>query len=255
MAYLQTHFFSRTLNVAVEVEVLLPEPDQGIGQAAASAEALPAVLYLLHGYSDDQTIWMRRTSIERYAAEHNLAVVMPAVNHSFYTNEPMGERYWDFVSEELPMVMHRLFHLSQRREDTFAAGLSMGGYGALKLALTHPDRFAAVGCFSGVLDVAGRMGLDVPNLSLARVFGTAEQVRGSENDLYHLLTIHAGDAVKPRLFLACGTSDFLYDQFCKFVPRAKALGWDVTATETPDVGHEWRFWDAKIAEFIPFMLK
>ena len=93
MALLHVNFFSRALNVASSVDVILPENAQGIGVTASGAEALPRVLYLLHGYSDDQTIWQRRTSVERYAAGHNLAVIMPAVNHSFYCNEQGGERY------------------------------------------------------------------------------------------------------------------------------------------------------------------
>ena len=154
MAFLQVQFYSDTLTVASSAYVILPEPRQGIGMKAAAADELPKVLYLLHGYSDDHTIWMRRTSVERYAAEYNLAVIMPAVNHSFYTNEAQGEKYWDYVSEELPEVMHRFFRLSKKPEDTYVAGLSMGGYGAMKLALTHPERFAAAASFSGAVDVA-----------------------------------------------------------------------------------------------------
>ena len=117
MAFLQVEFFSKTLGVASTVNVILPEADMGIGVTAGGREeTLPKVLYLLHGYSDDHSIWMRRTSVERYAAEYPLAVVMPAVNHSFYCNEAEGERYWDYVSEELPQVMHKFFRLSDRPE-------------------------------------------------------------------------------------------------------------------------------------------
>ena len=95
MAFLETHVFSQALEVAVTVNVLLPEPSQGIGLEGATAQEPPRVMYLLHGYSDDQSIWMRRTSVERYCAKYNLAVIMPAVNHSYYANELQGERYWD----------------------------------------------------------------------------------------------------------------------------------------------------------------
>ncbi|MBR5046938.1 MAG: esterase family protein, partial [Eubacterium sp.] len=87
MAFLQVQFFSDSLNVGSTVNVILPEANQGIGIQASGQGELPKVLYLLHGYSDDHSIWMRRTSVERYAAAHNLAVIMPAVNHSFYCNE------------------------------------------------------------------------------------------------------------------------------------------------------------------------
>ena len=256
MAFLQVQFFSEALNVASTVNVILPEPRMGIGISAAEQDAaLPRVLYLLHGYSDDHSIWMRRTSVERYAAAHQLAVIMPAVNHSFYTNEAQGERYWDYVSEELPAVMHRFFRLSDRPEDTFAAGLSMGGYGALKLGLSHPERFAAIGSFSGAVDIADMThrksdGID----NMKRVFGNLRALPGSDNDLFHLLAQHALDAHRPRLYISCGTSDFLYHQHRKFVPEAERLGWDVTHFEKPDAVHEWGFWDDQIRFFIPWML-
>ena len=155
MAFLQIQFFSAALNVASTVNVILPESNQGIGMNASKDEVLPKVLYLLHGYSDDHSIWMRRTSVERYAANQNLAVIMPAVNHSFYCNEAYGEKYWDYVSEELPETMQSFLRLSDQPEDTYVAGLSMGGYGAMRLALTYPERFAGAGSFSGAVDLAG----------------------------------------------------------------------------------------------------
>lgn len=256
MAFLQVEFFSKALGVASTVNVILPEADMGIGVAAGSGEeALPKVLYLLHGYSDDHSIWMRRTSVERYAAEYPLAVVMPAVNHSFYCNEAEGERYWDYVSQELPEIMHRFFRLSDRPEDTFAAGLSMGGYGALKLGLTYPERFAAVGSFSGGVDVADMTRFSGDRLrEMERVFGDLQKVAGSEQDLFHLLKRNSGAAKKPRLYISCGTADFLYGAHKKLVPAAEQAGWDVTHYEKPGATHEWGFWDEQIRYFIPWML-
>ena len=92
MALAQLGFFSSALDVQVSVNIILPEVQQGIGMEGSRGDDLPGVLYLLHGYSDDHTIWLRRTSVERYAAGLNLAIVMPAVNHSFYLNEAHGER-------------------------------------------------------------------------------------------------------------------------------------------------------------------
>lgn len=254
MAFLQVQFFSGTLNVASTVNVILPEPNQGIGMEAARAGQLPKVLYLLHGYSDDHSIWMRRTSVERYAAAHNLAVIMPAVNHSFYTNEAQGERYWDYISQELPQTMHSFFRLSDRPEDTFAAGLSMGGYGAMKLALTYPERFAAAGSFSGGVDMAGTIAGrdDQFKAQMRRVFGDLEKLPGSANDLFHLMKTKPDKA--PRLYVSCGTADFLYGQHQRFVPALKTCGWDVTAYEKPGAVHEWGFWDEEIRKFIPWAL-
>lgn len=100
---------------------------------------LHPTLYLLHGLSDDDSIWLRRTSIERYVAQMGIAVVMPQVHRSFYTDMAAGGQYWTFISEELPALARSFFPLSAKREDNFVAGLSMGGYGALKLGLRKPE--------------------------------------------------------------------------------------------------------------------
>lgn len=253
MAFLQVEFFSQALEVASSVNVLLPEGNMGIGVQAGGGTQLPKVLYLLHGYSDDHTIWMRRTSVERYAAKYPLAVVMPAVNHSFYCNEPMGERYWDYISEELPRVMHSFFRLSDRPEDTFAAGLSMGGYGALKLGLTYPECFAAVGSFSGAVNVARAQPDTAEGIfKKERAFG-AEPV-APELDLFRLLETRGGDRRKPRLYVSCGTEDSLFDDHQAFIPAAEQNGWDITHREAAGFSHEWAFWDEEIRRFIPWML-
>lgn len=251
MAFLQIQFFSDTLQVASTVNVILPEAKQGIGIRAAEEKALPAVLYLLHGYSDDHSIWMRRTSVERYAAAHNLAVIMPAVNHSFYCNEAHGERYWDYVSEELPEIMHHFLKISDRPEDTCVAGLSMGGYGAMRLALTYPERFAAAASFSGAVDIAGiaaRHGEDG-----VRMFGEKTDIRGTELDTYWLMEKNAKAPRKPRLYVSCGTEDFLYGAHRAFVPALLEHGWDVTRHDEPGAIHEWGFWDREIERFIAFI--
>lgn len=254
MAFLETHVFSQALEVAVTVNVLLPEPSQGIGLEGAKAQEPPRVMYLLHGYSDDQSIWMRRTSVERYCAKYNLAVVMPAVNHSYYANELQGERYWDYVSQELPQMMHSMFRLSQAPGTELVAGLSMGGYGAMKLALTYPERFAAAASFSGAVDAEALLRKREPRPTMRRAFGTAKAFHGSENDLFHIMEENAQAPHKPRLYVACGTEDFLFGHHKKFVPALEKNGWDVTHEETPGFGHEWAYWDAQLAAFLPFAL-
>ncbi len=249
MALFHLVYFSDVLGVQTPVDVIIPEGKQGIGVDTAGERELPKVLYLLHGYSDDQTIWQRRTSVERYAAGYNLAIIMPGVNHSFYCNEEYGERYWDFVSQELPMMMHRFFRLSDKPEDTFVAGLSMGGYGAMKLALNFPERFGAAASFSGAVDIASTSTRHAHNWK--RITG-GKSIRGTDCDLRHMLRVNGGAEHKPRLYVSCGTADFLYGQHQKFVPAAKKAGWDVTAYEEPDATHEWGFWDREIRKFIAF---
>ena len=250
MAFLQIQFFSAALNVASTVNVILPEANQGIGMGASKDERPPKVLYLLHGYSDDHSIWMRRTSVERYAADHNLAVIMPAVNHSFYCNEVYGEKYWDYISDELPRTMHRFLRLSSRPEDTYVAGLSMGGYGAMRLALTYPEHFAGAASFSGAVDLAGLFYQRLRGGEIDRVFGDRNEIKGSEFDTFYLMEKNAKAAHKPWLYVSCGTKDFLFDQHKAFIPALKKNGWDVMSHEEPDAIHEWGFWDAQIKAFI-----
>ena len=250
MAFLQIQFFSAALNEASTVNVILPEDNQGIGIGAAKDERPPKVLYLLHGYSDDHSIWMRRTSVERYAASHNLAVIMPAAGHSFYCNEVYGGKYWDYVSDELPRAMHRFLRLSDRPEDTYVAGLSMGGYGAMRLALTYPEHFAGAASFSGAVDLAGILYQRNLSAESHRVFGDLEEIKGSEYDLFFLMEKNAKAGQKPWLYVSCGTKDFLFDQHKAFVSDLRRNGWEVMGHEEPDTGHDWAFWDDQIKAFI-----
>src|SRR4051794_27694830 len=120
MAFLDVHAFSEALGQQVSFYVLLPQQTtREIGVTTTQAKAAYPVLWLLHGLSDDHTMWLRRTSIERYAAERNLAVVMPGVARSWYQDMASGPRYWTFLTEELPSLCRSWFPLSQRREDQF----------------------------------------------------------------------------------------------------------------------------------------
>lgn len=123
MAVIHGNFYSKTLENGVQLEIALPEPIRD-----GARERLP-VLYLLHGNSDDATVWQRRTSIERYADEYGLAVVMPGVQRgSAYTDQVNGEAWYTYIAREVPDMARRYLKVSQRPEDTFVAGLSMGGY-------------------------------------------------------------------------------------------------------------------------------
>ncbi len=246
MALIQCDFFSETLQLSTSMNVILPQP----------ARARYPVLYLLHGLSDDHTIWLRRTSIERYVDPLGLAVVMPAVHRSFYADMARGNRYWTFVSRELPALARGFFPISRRREDTFVAGLSMGGYGAFKLALSFPQRFAAAASLSGALDQAGPAPHDADPAMVAEmenIYGDLDKLAGSPNDVMHLARQVAKSAgPKPRLYQCCGTEDFLYQQNLRFRDQALALGLDLTYEEGPGE-HEWGYWDRMIQRVLAWL--
>ena len=248
MALLCIDFVSDVLEVGASMNVVWPQATEhqvGVSGGRDTAGG-PPLLYLLHGRSDDHTAWVRNTSLERYAVAAGVAVVMPAVRRSFYTDERHGDRFWTFLTEELPAVVGSMFRVSQRREDTFVAGLSMGGYGALKWALREPDRFAAVASMSGALDVVELIGDPRRRAELVdRVFGPSP---APDEDLFSLLEA-ADPARLPRMHLSCGTEDELVDQSRRFAERARALGADVT-TDFRTGEHEWGFWDAEIQQVL-----
>jgi putative tributyrin esterase len=253
----EVRFFSDVLVSRCAMYVLLPQRKP----LDASFHYAPPfrVLYLLHGHSDDHTAWLRWSSIERYVEGLNLAVVMPAVQNSFYTDMAHGGKFFTFVTEEIPAIAHDLYPLSTRREDTFVAGLSMGGYGAFKLALSLPERYAAAASLSGAVDireVVKRKEKDPGNSAwletMQNIFGDLEKVPGSAHDLFPLAEKVAKSKVKPRLFQFCGTEDFLYADNLRFRDFVKPLGFDYTYVEGPG-DHTWGYWDASIQKVLAWL--
>ncbi|GIF13129.1 alpha/beta hydrolase [Actinoplanes teichomyceticus] len=246
MALIRCDFDSEALELRTAMTVILPDRDTG---------APPPVLYLLHGLTDDHTAWSRFTAVERYAAGHHLAVVMPQVHRSFYANEAYGMRFWDFLSAELPETVKQFFRVSGRREETYVAGLSMGGYGAMKWALREPERFAAAATLSGALDLAYIQEHDRrPHMRalVARVFGD-RVVAGGDEDLMHLLR-EADPRRLPRLMLRCGTEDDLLAQNRRFVAACRANGVELNARFGPGE-HAWEYWDEQLPAVIDFLLE
>ncbi len=260
MAFLDFHFFSETLGLTCAAHVLIPQGTvKQIGMAGGGRREKYPTLYLLHGLSDDHTIWMRRTSIERYAAERNIAVVMPAVGRSFYQDTASGAKYWTFVSEELPALCEQFFPLSGEREQRFAAGLSMGGYGALRLGLACPEKFAAAASLSGALDLArrlreaGREGALMNRAEYTGIFGPELRGEGTDADLFFLAEKLAASAgPKPALYIACGTEDGLLGESRAFREHLSRLGLDAAYHESPG-GHDWACWDAEIQRVLAWL--
>ena len=248
MAHLVVDYYADALGVQTRMHVLLPQRP-----AAGKAKTL----YLLHGMSDDEGTWMRRTSIERYAEEKGLAVVMPDGGLGWYTDMYRGLAWFKFISGELPALCRRFFPiLSDKREDTYIGGNSMGGYGALKCALRAPQTFSKVISLSGALDAADTaINNTVPATRRywEDVFGPAEDVSGSENDLFAAATALTDPALRPRIYMWCGTEDFLYAQNIRMRDHLRALGYDLTYEESPG-DHQWRHWDKKIADALDWLL-
>lgn len=256
MALIHCDFFSEVLGLSSSMYVILPqETKTQIGMKGTVRNKKHPTLYLLHGLSDDHSIWLRRTSIERYVAELGLAVVMPAVHRSFYTDMANGYRYWTFISEELPEIARSFFPLSDAREDNFAAGLSMGGYGAFKLALAKPEKYAAAASLSGAVNMASRVKNIEADMQTEwkNVFGDLDRVEGSENDLFFLARrLKESGSPLPMLYQCCGTEDFLYEDNVKFRDYAWELKLNLTYEEGPGT-HEWGYWDKMIQNVLKWL--
>ena len=252
----EINFFPETLGLRSTMYVLLPQ--RTLAETRTKRKLKYRTLYLLHGYSDDHTAWQRWTSIEKYVEDLNLAVVMPAVHLSFYNDMVHGGKYWQFISEEVPAVVRDMFPLSDDRKDNFVAGLSMGGYGAFKLALTHPDRFAAAASLSGALDIWSVVNprSDRNNklwlAAMRTVFGDLSKVPGSKHDLIALAKKVAKGALRPRLYQCCGTEDILYPDNIRFRDAVRKLPLDLTYEDGPGE-HVWPYWDKMIQNVLAWM--
>lgn len=257
MAQMTCHFFSDVLQKHTGMTVIIPEQtsNQYGGINKDQQQTLP-VLYLLHGFSDDHTIWSRRTSIERYADAHGIAVVMPDGDHSFYTDMHQGKNYFTFLTEELPKKVAYFFPVSTAPEDTYVAGLSMGGYGALKWALSKPEAIHKVASLSGAVDMAKlRMEREATDMAplMDQIFANKD-ISGTSNDLFYLLKQGVNQkADMPAIYLACGTEDFLYEDNKRFSEMLET--YQLASNITFDSGtHEWGYWDRHIKAVLDWML-
>ncbi|MDR2879591.1 MAG: esterase family protein, partial [Fusobacteriales bacterium] len=231
--------------------VIIPESDEIFtGQFNKNLKTL----YLLHGLGNDYSTYMRYTSIERYALKKNLAVVMPSADHSFYTDMEYGHKYFTFISEEIPQFIRNVFPFSDKREDNFIAGHSMGGYGSFKTALLKPESFAAAASLSGALDI-NHFFIEGPKngFNTKSIYGDIKTPENTDNDLFYLIKKHAENStVLPKLYQTCGTEDFLYDDNVRFRNLAQKLKLPLTYKESPG-GHEWEFWDNAVKEVIDWL--
>lgn len=248
MALIELNVYSEALGMQTQVLVIMPQRST-LGQIGITAKAEDTAykcLYLLHGLSDDQTIWLRRTSIERYASEYGICVVMPRADRSFYCDTAYGASYYTYIAKELPMRIQEFFHVSPKREDTYIAGLSMGGYGAMKIALRETQTFCAGAGLSPVADLKSSSFDDL----LRIIFGSDHVPE--QDDLLCLAEQQKNASQKPRLYMAVGKEDFLYD-CCQTLRKKLEKNYDFTYYEEDNIGHSWVFWDAQIQQVLKWM--
>lgn len=244
MALCEVHWSSAVLEKKVGTYVILPDA----GQPPF------ATYYLLHGLSDDYTVWLRRTRIEWYVRELPLIVVMPDGFRGFYTDNADGPAYAKYAAEELVAFVERNFPARASREARCVGGLSMGGYGALRLALGYPHLFCSANSHSGALMHGGRAA-PRPDGPLApaefhRIFGPRPP--GSGHDLVALAerARRAGGPL-PKLLMDCGTDDFLLEDNRALHRELERLGVPHEYREFPGA-HTWDYWDEHVQDALAF---
>lgn len=267
MALLKINFESQYLANNHEVNVILPDKPQKLEPKAFYQSGKKyKVLWLLHGTFGDQTDWVRKTNIELYACEKNLAVVMPPALNSNYSNwedTMLGYRMFDYLTEELMPLVYGWFPVSDRREDNFIAGLSMGGRGTIKYAVNHPQRFAAAAVLSAApmdLDEMrpnhpfGLLDTENPRMkNTLRNAGGLEAFKKSNENVWAIIDRLAPAGTLPRLMFACGEEDALiYKNYLKFKAHCEEIGLQAHWFTKPGYAHEWRFWDLAIQEALTF---
>ncbi|MEM7680616.1 MAG: alpha/beta hydrolase family protein [Planctomycetota bacterium] len=248
MALIQAQFRSETLACSLPLWAFLPDQP---------ATPLP-VLYLLHGYTDDASGWTRYTSVCRYARDRGLALIMPEAQNGWYTTADNGPDYAKYVLEDVVGFAERVFPVRKDRAGRAIGGLSMGGYGALRLGLARPDMFASIHSHSGALLIGSNPTTPQehdpdPGLRL-RLFG--EDPTGTDHDLnvWAQRTAALPEADRPAIRVDCGRDDFLFEHSQAYSRTLADLG-VAHENHVEDGDHDWGYWDRHIPAALDFHVK
>lgn len=245
MAFLQIEYNSEVLKQRRQVSVIYP--DLGIG----NRKEIP-VLYLLHGMNGNENSWNNHTNLQRLVRHTNLIIIMPNSDNGWYTNTASGVNYYDAIAVELPKVMRDFFpNMTTKRDKTFIAGLSMGGYGAFKIALTS-NQFSWAGSFSGALFTDEKILEHITENEIpywTGIFGPLT----AENLSKHTLSYHAKDFDgKTNLYAWCGQEDFLFATNEKAIANLKEMGIAIDYRKAHGT-HDWYYWEKQIEAFLEML--
>lgn len=252
MSVLQINKYSIALSRLITFHVILP--DDAIPmmiEGNKNYERKPKTLYLLHGFSGNTTDWLYGSRIQELAMQYNIAVVLPSGENSFYLNgKGTGRAYETFVGVELPDYCTKTFGFSDKPEDNFIGGLSMGGFGAIHTALKYPKRFGKMFGLSSAMiqyDIAGMKPGEKNEIAdydyYLQVFGNLEHLDTSENNPDYLIREKKkrGEKIQP-VFMACGTEDFILKNNRVFRDFLNSQNVDLTYYESEGI-HDWKFWN------------
>lgn len=251
---------SNLINATLPYNVILP-PDY-----RQSKTTRYPVLYLLHGWAGHYTDWVTRTNVADYAAQYRIIVVMPEGNNSWYVDgapirnpsgtERPGDKYESYILKELLPDVDKRYRTIQSRYGRGIAGLSMGGYGAIKFGLKYPSTFAFAGSMSGALAPATWTEDDLKNLkaiyeSLPPVFGPPGSDVRQANDVFQIAQGLPASriAAMPYFYLDSGTEDFFFEGSHRFAELLREKKIPHEYRELPG-DHSWQFWDRQVREVL-----
>lgn len=244
----------KSLQRRTSISVILPADN--IHFLNDSEEIVPKpykTLYLLHGLYGSDDIFLANTSIQKFAEDNGVAIVIPCGENSFYVdNEKAHAYYGEYVGQELLDITRNIFPLSPEREDTYIAGFSMGGYGAIRNGLKYCQNFSKIGMISPALiteDIVNYTSDD--NVLRSRefyesVFGDLDKIKNSDKDPKYLIE-NCNEI--PEIYMACGIDDFLFEKAADFYRFLNSK--EIDSTFIGDEGeHTWEFCDKYVKEFI-----
>ncbi len=243
-------FSSSELKMCTQVVVCLPEPN-ALKEKPMSERK---VLWLLHGLSDDATAWLRYSRIENFASRYGIVAVMPYGGRSMYCDNCLGQNFFTHITDEIPRYLRGLFGLSADRDKNMIAGLSMGGMGAMKMALTYPERYFAAGSFSGVLDYSDIDLLNVERMKAEFPFMLSILDDPTKSPLNPTALLDGEKHKDLKLYVSCGLQDHLCPMSYRFLEKAEKEGLTVESCFEDGV-HEWGFWNRHIERFLEFALQ
>jgi len=238
MAFLSVQYYSESLRKAHSMYIILPE----------SAQGPYPVMYLLHGLSDDYTTWCRRTRIEWYVRDLPLAVVMPDGGRGRYCDAVNGPAHESHIIKDVISFVDTHFNTRAERSGRVIGGLSMGGYGALKLALKFPRMFCSAVSHSGGVAAAHRPSRGEHAAELRLIYG--DNPTGGKDDLWAIAERTDRNSL-PAIRMDCGLDDPLLEDNRAFHQHLKELAIPHEYEEFPGE-HNWDFWDTHIQEAINF---
>lgn len=262
MAVIDVNFFSNALARQVSIKAIIPF-DGPVFPGRPAKENKPfKTIYLLHGLFGDYTDWLVKSRVALFAEKYNLAVIMPSGDNGFYVDHESSVNYYgEYIGKELVEETRKLFHLSDKRDDTFIAGLSMGGYGALRNGLKYYHNFSAIAALSSALIIDAAINSTEENPFVfgrtsyyEAVFGNVVDLKGSDKDVEALVQkIKHEKGTIPAIYLACGTEDSLIENNRKLRDFLTAENVEHTYVESAGI-HDWKFWDEYIEKAMEWLM-